>query len=160
MAAAHSFLPNASEMTDEKKPFTVTDRRLFTTDGERRESAESETRERESPPTPEEPPRRAGARGPQVATPQGAAPLGAGVPTGPPVDFTGFLLGLAAQASMLLGAEGQPADLQGAREMIAILEMLRDKTEGRRTPQEQEVLEQILYELRMAYLKMAGGGAA
>ena len=61
---------------------------------------------------------------------------------------------------MLLGAEGQPADLQGAREMIAILEMLRDKTEGRRTPQEQEVLEQILYELRMAYLKMAGGGAA
>jgi Domain of unknown function (DUF1844) len=157
VAAAHPFLPNASEMTDEKKPFTVTDRRLFTTDGERRESPESETSERESPrpPTPEESPLRAGAPAPQVAGPQGAGGHAVGA-----VDFTGFLLGLAAQASMLLGAEGQPSDLQGAREMIAILEMLRDKTEGRRTPEEEEVLESILYELRMAYVKMAGGGAA
>jgi hypothetical protein len=152
VAAAHPYLPNASEMTDEKKqPFTVTDRRLFTSDGERRESAESETREPESPrpPTAEEGPRRAAAR---RAT-QGAGPA-------PGVDFTTFLVGLATQASMLLGREGQPPDLDGAREMISILEMLHDKTEGRRTPEEDEVLESILYELRMAYLQMAGGGAA
>jgi hypothetical protein len=138
-------------MTDEKKPFTVTDRRLFTSDGERRESAEAEARELESPnpPASGEAPRRAGARAPQGA-----------VPAAPGVDFTGFLLGLAAQASMLLGREGQPADLDGAREMISILEMLREKTEGRRTTEENEVLESILYELRMAYLQKAGGGAA
>ena len=69
-------------------------------------------------------------------------------------------VGLATQASMLLGREGQPADLDGAREMISILEMLRDKTEGRRTAEEDQVLESILYELRMAYLKQSGGGAA
>jgi hypothetical protein len=141
-------------MTDEKKPFTVTDRRLFTSDGERRESAESEARERESPrpAAPADAPRRSGAQAPQAH--QGPGPAAGGV------DFTGFLLGLAAQASMLLGREGQPADLDGAREMISILEMLRDKTEGRRTPEEDEVLESILYELRMAYLQKAGGGAA
>jgi hypothetical protein len=44
--------------------------------------------------------------------------------------------------------------------MIAILEMLRDKTQGRRSSEEDEVLESILYQLRMAYLHKAGGAGA
>lgn len=133
-------------MTDEKKPFTVTDRRLFTSDGERREPTEPESRERDSA--------RSDPRGPIPRVAQGPGPVASAA------DFTGFLLGLAAQASMLFGREGQPADLEGAREMIAILEMLRDKTEGRRTAEEDEVLESVLYELRMVYLQKAGGGGA
>jgi hypothetical protein len=39
--------------------------------------------------------------------------------------------------------------------MIAILEMLRDKTEGRRTPDEDAVLDGLLYELRMGYVAVA-----
>lgn len=146
VCAACASLPNASEMTDEKKPFTVTDRRLFTSDGERREPTETEPRERDSS--------RSDPRGHTPRVAQGPGPAASAV------DFTSFLLGLAAQASMLLGREGQPADLEGAREMIAILEMLRDKTEGRRTAEEDEVLESVLYELRMVYLQKAGGGGA
>jgi hypothetical protein len=38
--------------------------------------------------------------------------------------------------------------------------MLREKTEGRRTPDEDQVLEGILYELRMGYVKKAGVSGA
>jgi hypothetical protein len=131
-------------MTEEKKPFTVTDRRLFTSEGERRDSSESVEAEH-GPGTASAPP-----------PPRRAAP-GASVPA---MDFTTFLLNLAAQASLLLGQGGQPPDLEGAREMISILEMLRDKTEGRRTPDEDQVLDGVLYELRMGYLKRAGVSGA
>jgi hypothetical protein len=132
-------------MTEEKKPFTVTDRRLFTTDGERRAQAEPELPEREvfrpGPMTPTGPP--------------GSSPARL-----PPVDFAGFLLNLGAQAGVLLGGGAEPADLDGARDVISVLEMLRDKTFGRRTPQEDEILDGLLYELRMAYLQKAGGTKA
>ena len=139
-------------MTEEKKPFKVSDRRLFTSEGERRGSAESERpdpehadaeRRPEAGPLPPQPPQR--------ATRGGAVPA---------MDFASFLLGLGAQASMLLGQGDQPPDLEGAREMISILEMLREKTEGRRTPDEDQVLEGILYELRMGYVKKAGVSGA
>ena len=56
-----------------------------------------------------------------------------------------------------LGMEGASAaeGLQGARSIIAILEMLHDKTEGRRTAEESEILEGLLYELRLAYVARA-----
>jgi hypothetical protein len=135
-------------MTDEKKPFTVTDRRLFTPDGERRDAEEAEPREREARPARD------------TRAPAARSPLEGAGPAAPTVDFTSFLLGLGAQAGMLLGPEAQPADLAGARELIGILEMLRDKTEGRRSADEEEVLEGLLYELRMAYLHKTGGGGA
>lgn len=71
-----------------------------------------------------------------------------------PVDFVGFLVSLAAQASLAL--HGEKPGLRSARSIIAMLEMLQDKTEGRRTPEESRLLDQILYELRMAYVARAG----
>ena len=54
---------------------------------------------------------------------------------------------------MLLQDEGQTkADLRGARAIISMLEVLRDKTEGRRTPEEERILDSLLYELRLAYV--------
>ena len=41
--------------------------------------------------------------------------------------------------------------------MIGILEMLKDKTEGRRSAREEQVLDGLLYELRMAYVARAPG---
>lgn len=75
----------------------------------------------------------------------------------PGLDFAGLILSLGAQASLLLGlAEGPeddpPPDLEGAQAIISLLEVLREKTEGRRTEDEERVLEGILYELRMAYV--------
>jgi hypothetical protein len=135
-------------MSDEKKPFTVTDRRHFTSEGTVRsesEKASSETKPAESQP---EPP----------GNPQPAIPPA----TEPPPDLGGFLLSLGAQGGLLLeggvGPDGEqvPPDLVGARQIIGILEMLRDKTEGRRTPEETRILEGLLYQLRMAYLARSG----
>ena len=50
--------------------------------------------------------------------------------------------------------------LDGARSIISILEMLRDKTDGRRTKQEDEVIEGLLFELRMAYVETSRAGGS
>ena len=133
-------------MSDEKKPFTVNDRRHFTPEGDARAEVEETATpsEREAPPAPaSEPP-------PAVGDPAGA------------LDFIGLLVSLGAQASALLGLGDErhaedPAhtDLPGARGIIGLLEILERKTEGRRTPEEDQVLAGLLYELRMAYLARA-----
>jgi Domain of unknown function (DUF1844) len=128
-------------MTDEKKSYTVTDRRHSTVEGE---AAVAD-----------------GPSGPDVPADSGQGEASdATVGSSPaPVDFTTFIMSLGQQAAMLLGGvQGQP-DLQGAKWFVSILEMLRDKTEGRRTPEETEALESILYELRMVYLQRSRAGA-
>jgi hypothetical protein len=129
-------------MTDEKKSYKVTDRRHST--------SESEATVAEETPAP--------AGDPSTGAPAG----GEHSPDGPlaPPDFTTFVLSLGQQAAALLGTPGTAPDLKGARWMISILEMLRDKTEGRRTPQETEALESILYELRMVFLERSRAGGA
>ncbi len=132
-------------MTEEKKPFTVSDRRHFTPEGEARsvEDAPSET-----PPGPAASPHASAGAPPPVG--QDEAPAY-------PLDFTGLLLSLGTQAAMLLGggdpAEGgPPPDPEGARAFITLLEVLQDKTQGRRTPEEDRVLETLLYQLRLEYV--------
>src|SRR5262245_47861962 len=104
-------------MSEQSKGFTVNDRRHFTADGSPRVEQDEKPDEK---PEPAEPP--ASAPAPEEG-----------------VDFASFLLSLAGQASQLLGLSPEPgadqkADLAGARQIISILEMLRDKTEGRRSP--------------------------
>ena len=126
-------------MTDEKKTYRVTDRRHFSPDGE---SVATDAR-------PEEP---------DVATPSSLPSPDAGEPD-PPADLLALIITLGTQASVLLGgAEGVNPDLKGARWLISILEMLQGKTEGHRTAQESEALEQLLYELRLAYVNRARTG--
>jgi hypothetical protein len=125
-------------MSEEKKPFTVTDRRHFTPEGEARSSS--------SPEPAAAPTDRAAAASPEDE------PSAAG--EGRSADFTTLLLSLGAQAGMLLQDQGElKADLIGARAIISMLEVLSDKTEGRRTADEDRVLESLLYELRMAYVE-------
>jgi hypothetical protein len=70
-------------------------------------------------------------------------------------------MSLATQAGMFLEGRGLPEGtasderLAAAQSIISILEMLQDKTEGRRTSEESEALEGLLYELRMAYVAAA-----
>jgi len=133
-------------MSEEKKSFTVRDRRHFTAEGLAREEA---------------PPEPVAATRPSPGVGHGPreAPAAKDRSPGlePAADFAGFLLSMAAQASLALGAEegGGAPDLSEARHFIALFEMLRDKTEGRRTPEEDRILQGILYELRMAYLARA-----
>lgn len=130
-------------MSEQPKGFTVNDRRHFAPDGS--------PRELDAEPAAPEP---------------GGSEADAAASAAEGIDFGGFLLSLAAQASQLLGLaveDGAPArepDLPAARQIISILEMLKDKTEGRRTAEEDRLLEGILYELRMAWVVRSRSGVA
>jgi hypothetical protein len=144
-------------MTEEKKPFIVSDRRHFTPEGEARatEAERPEAEERPGPPAAATPPTPA-AVAPPPEPMLADDPEAAGEP-GPPADFVSLLLSLGAQAAYLLGGgpPGEPAgeaDPEGARAYISLLEVLKDKSEGRRTPEEDQVLDGLLYQLRMAYV--------
>ncbi|SRR5260221_8173524 len=138
------------------KPFAVNDRRHFTAEGQPRDKApddESSAPADESSARPAPAPTEGGA----PARDERAAASG----PAPGADLGSFCLSLATQASVLLDGRGLPEGasaeegLQGARSIIAILEMLHDKTEGRRTAEESEILEGLLYELRLAYVARA-----
>lgn len=76
-----------------------------------------------------------------------------------PITFPSFLLSLHTSALISLGIIPDPVSRQKvfdpglARQNIALLEMLQDKTEGRRTDEESRLLDNILYELRLAYVE-------
>jgi hypothetical protein len=82
-----------------------------------------------------------------------------------PLSFTAFVLSLASTAAIHFGdlpdpVTGQAADvnLEGAAQMIEILGLLDQKTQGNLTAEERQVLEQVLYELRLRFVEAAGGG--
>jgi hypothetical protein len=151
-------------MSDEKKPFKVTDRRHFTADGRVRDEEDEQQPEASG-----KPPAPAPTSAPSSMPPPAAVQTAPPTPherrhaaDEPPVEFGGFIVSLASQAGFLLEAgttpEGEriPPDLDGARQIIAILEMLKTKTEGRRTPEEDRILDGVLYELRLGYVARAG----
>ncbi|MFH0762287.1 MAG: DUF1844 domain-containing protein [Candidatus Omnitrophota bacterium] len=77
----------------------------------------------------------------------------------PQADFNFFATTLALQASIALGAIANPAsnkkeeDLAQAKFIIDTLGMLKEKTRGNLTKEEEVLLENILYELRMQYVE-------
>lgn len=80
------------------------------------------------------------------------------------ITFSTFAVSLATNAAVYFGDIAEPGssspptqNLEGARHMIAILEMIEQKTKGNLTPQERQLLEQILYELRMRVVKAQEG---
>ena len=82
----------------------------------------------------------------------------------PNINFASFVLSLAATAAVHFGdrlepgaSEAGPVDLVAAGQMIDILALLEEKTRGNLTAEERQVLEQILYELRMRYVDVGGG---
>jgi hypothetical protein len=133
-------------MSQTEKPFTVSDKRHFTPEGRARDEA--------SGPPP------ADAASAATAAEEPLTP-----PPGGPADFSQFLLGLAAQAGMLLSGEGLPEGgdpreaLEGARSVISILEMLKERTEGNRTSAEDALFDELLFQLRLGFVekKRAGG---
>ena len=190
----------------EKKPeFVVTDRRLFSTDGElrqdvvddeeRRAANERETHDAQQRVNDEraaqQQPRSAGSprtthagrarvAGSQFGAEQQASADAYSASTrqfddasekemrkqGQPhraqdfeMTFEKFIASLYMTALMQLGlaapqGEKPAVDLIGARQTIDTLSMLQDKTKGNLTPAEENMLQNLLYELRMAYLEV------
>ncbi len=91
-------------------------------------------------------------------------PSGKGVPDKPmpPATLSALATSLSIQASVCLGFVADPAsgkaerNLPMAKHLIDLLEVLQEKTEGNRTPEETEDLEAMLYQLRMAYVQVVG----
>jgi Domain of unknown function (DUF1844) len=75
------------------------------------------------------------------------------------ISFGAFVVSLAASAAMQFGdvpgPDGQPieADLVGAGQLIDILAMLQEKTKGNLTEDEDHLLSNILFELRLRYVE-------
>ena len=79
------------------------------------------------------------------------------------LSFAAFVVSLASTAAIHLGdladpatGETLPPNLDGAAQMIAILSLLDEKTRGNLTAEERQMLEQVLYELRMRFLQASG----
>jgi hypothetical protein len=157
--------------------FKVVDRRLFTPEGEfRKEVAEQQDREREPAPA------ASSGGAPGIARPTDPAATGtipgkpvtpSAIPSAvPPADapkrspvFENLIRSLGQNAAMLLGGyadprTGQPVlDLEGAREMIDMLDVLHEKTRGNLAPEEDSLLLDVLGNLKLAFMEMAKAAA-
>jgi hypothetical protein len=77
----------------------------------------------------------------------------------PPVNFTNFVLSLSTSALFHFGdfadEEGAKAqkNLPAAKQTIDILDMLSEKTKGNLDDEERKLLQGVLYELKMRYVK-------
>ena len=80
----------------------------------------------------------------------------------PEINFSTFILSLNASALASLGLIDDPVageknkNLDMGNQTINILAMLQEKTKGNLTREENKMLEDILYNLRLAYVKQAG----
>jgi len=134
--------------TDEAEGFVVRDRRARADEGGAppdRAGVAAPPRQAEVPPAPE-PPR---------AQDQAH-----------PVTFSSFVFSLGTSALMLMGEQLDPrqakvpVNLAQAKEIVDILSVLESKTRGNLTSEEQAVLEDMLYALRMKYVDLASGKSA
>jgi hypothetical protein len=149
--------PQDREEEHQEQAFTVSDKRLFTREGARREG---QTRPEPSPSPPPPPP-------PRSAEPprRRASSLNADMPPEeddvPPADFSTYVIMLANTVMMLLGQVPDPVtqqrrlDLTQAKHTIDILMMLKAKTQGNLNAEEMKLLEDVLPQLQMAYVSIS-----
>ncbi len=139
-----------SKNQKEESGFKVTDRRGFTEEGDLRPN----TGEKTPPAADPNPPKQA--NNPEIPDAETTTD------TDPTIELSSFILSLATTAVMHMGEgpPGQPGsppqNLEAAKQMVDILGMLQEKTEGNRTPEETRLLDDILYDLRMKFLAKKG----
>jgi hypothetical protein len=138
------------EEKEEKKDFVVKDRRIFAEENlddrekeekkapEAEEKKEAETRKPEEKPDTEE-------KEPPLQFPE--------------INFATFVASLMQSALLQLGAIEDPTagtknkNLPLAKQTIDILSMLQEKTAGNLSEEEENLLKNILYDLRLMYVK-------
>ena len=79
------------------------------------------------------------------------------------LDFSTFIISLATSAQVGLGAVPHPETNQAvqnfpaAKQMIDIIALLKEKTKGNLTEAESSLLDQVLYNLRIHYVRAMEG---
>jgi hypothetical protein len=80
----------------------------------------------------------------------------------PPVNFSSFVISLSTSALFHFGdfpeheGGGAEKNLPAAKQTIDILNMLAEKTKGNLDTNEQNLIQGVLYELKMRYVKEKG----
>jgi len=126
-------------MSEEKPGFTVKDRRIFAEKDEDVKNKEAK----------KEPPKQ------EAEEEEPQAPL-------PEINFATFIISLNASALLHLGAIDDPAtgkkvkNLPVGKQTIDILGLLEEKTKGNLSKEEENLLKNILYDLRIIYVKEQG----
>ena len=161
-------------MSEEKKDFVVKDRRIFSQDAEVRPDDDKQEGAASEQPDTENQKKTA-----DVADASGTAETSSSAEAAPgeadqaqasaegeeesaqfpEINFPTFVASLNASALVHLGVIEDPAtgskskNLPMAKQTIDILSMLEDKTKGNLTPDEKNMLQNILYDLRILYVK-------
>ena len=135
-------------MAEEEKGFVIKDKRTFSqetgepTEEKTQEATEEKAAEKEAPRTEAK-----AAAGEEAQLPE--------------VNFATFIFSLSSSALLHFGEIPDPSsgskkkDLGMAKHTIDILSMLEEKTTGNLTRDEEELFKNILYDLRMRYVKEA-----
>lgn len=142
------------------EPIKVTDKRIFTAEGEIREEYKASVTPTEpsKQPPPPPPPEREPA-GPADASQADKKKRLRDKGANPGTPFTNFIESLIVNAYMSLGMLRNPyqpqttVDLAAARQMIDIITMLTEKTRGNLTEDEAEFLSAHLGELKLAFVQ-------
>lgn len=141
------------EENEEKKGFVVKDRRIFAEgkpDAEEKEGKE----DKETPPVDEKKEAQTNEASEKPAAEAQEPPL-----QFPEINFATFVASLNASALLHLGVIEDPSsgaknkNLPMAKQTIDILNMLQEKTSGNLSTEEESMLKNILYDLRIMYVK-------
>ena len=94
-----------------------------------------------------------------------AAKADAAKDTFPSLDFSTFMLGIIGSAYVHMGDAPSPEgtveqDFELARQNIEILNILHDKTKGNLTGDEERLVAQVLFDLRMRFVEKSKTAAA
>lgn len=150
------------------KELKVTDKRIFTAEGDIREEFKQEINPAEpqtaraaepEPATASPKPEPAERRQEQKPVTEERRRTIADKAANPNTPFTNFIEPLIAQAYMSLGMLRNPyqpqakIDVAAARQMIEILTLLKDKTKGNLDPDEEDFLETHMGELKLAFVQ-------
>jgi hypothetical protein len=137
---------------EDEKGFVIKDRRRFDDSGE----ARPETPREETPAKPQEPKPEVRAAEPrQDEKAQGPSTE----QSFPELNFSTFVFSLGTSAMYHFGDFPDPVtkkaerNLEAAKQTIDILTILKDKTKGNLSEDEERLLESLLYELRMRYVR-------
>ncbi len=167
-------------MSEEQPTFKVVDRRPFNPDGTPRELSpeEKEAQQQaeakaaateariEAPPAANTPApeaeRPAAAPAQTGRAPREEPPAAGRDPLDDPASFISLIMSLASNAAAALGMMPHPVtgetgvDLKTAKHWIDVLGMLEKKTAGNLDPQEDQMVEGLLADLRMQYVSFSG----
>lgn len=137
-------------MEEEEKGFQIRDRRAYLTETNQEKRPEKERMEKPASASDKEAHAASPSREEHSHSAEGSFP----------VQFSSFILSLATSALIHLGQEANPAtgersvELPAARQVIDLITLLEEKTKGNLTPDEENLLRQILFTLRLKFVEV------